>query len=46
MNGPLPKDVSITVDLGGPLRLAAVAFALVGRHGLLDCLFWFVRDGN
>lgn len=27
------KDVGITVDFGGPFRLAAVAFSLVGRHG-------------
>lgn len=28
----LPKDMCITVDFGGPFRLAAVAFALVGGH--------------
>ena len=27
-----PKDVGITVDFGGPFRLAAVAFPVVGCH--------------
>lgn len=27
-----PKDVGITIDFGGPFRLAAVAFAVVGCH--------------
>lgn len=31
-----PKDMSLAVKLGGPFCLAAVAFALVGRH---DCRF-------
>jgi len=28
----LPEDVSITVNLGGPFGLAAVALPIVGRH--------------
>ena len=31
--GFAPKDVGIGVEFGGPFRLAAVAFAVVGRHG-------------
>jgi len=31
----LPENVSLAVELGGPLRLAAVADSVVGRH---DCL--------
>lgn len=27
-----PKDVGITVDFGGPFRLTAVAFTVVGGH--------------
>lgn len=27
--------MGITVDFGGPFRLAAVAFAVVGRHDLI-----------
>ncbi len=34
----LPEDVGISVDFGGPFRLAAVAFAVVGRHGSLGLL--------
>ena len=37
----VPKDMGVTVDLGGPFGLAAVAFTLVGGH---DCFvfggFW------
>ena len=33
LDGCLPEDVGITVDFGGPFRLAAVAFAVVGGHG-------------
>ena len=34
----LPKDMTSFVEFDGPFCLAAVAFALVGRH---DCCFWF-----
>ena len=41
MGTTIPKDMGITIDLGGPFRLAAVAFALVGRHDcLLDLCRW------
>lgn len=34
--GSIPKDMSIAVEFGGPFGLAAVAFALVGRHDRSD----------
>lgn len=50
--GSIPKDMSITVEFGGPFGLAAVAFALVGRHDWSDmgcvlfmqarCFYFFV----
>ena len=33
----IPKDMASFVELDGPFGLAAVAFALVGRH---DCCLW------
>ena len=39
--GSIPKDMGIAVEFGGPFGLAAVAFALVGRHGCCS-MFYFV----
>ena len=33
-----PKDVGVAVYFGGPFRLAAVAFAVVGRHDGVLCV--------
>lgn len=40
--GSIPKDMSIVVEFGGPFGLAAVAFALVGRHDWSDSMVCFV----
>ena len=40
--GSIPKDMSIAVEFGGPFGLAAVAFALVGRHDWSENMVCFV----
>ncbi len=34
--GKIPKDMGLAIEFGGPFRLTAVTFALVGGH---DCCF-------